>query len=784
MDNIIKISVRNLIEFVLRSGDIDNSFMSMNRALEGTLAHQKVQKSYGLEYKPEVYLKHNIDYDRYQILLEGRADGVLTLDGKIIIDEIKSTTRELETIEEDYNPLHWAQAKCYAFIYSVQNHLDNIGIQLTYFHIETEETKKFVKDLSLTELNEFFYDIIDKYIKWANLTFEWGEIRDKTIKSLDFPFPKYRKGQRELAVAAYKTIQEGKNIFAQAPTGIGKTMSTLYPSIKSIGEGISSKIFYLTAKTITREVPLNSMELMMSKGLRAKALVITAKDKICLNDKVKCNPRDCAYAKGHYDRVNDAIMDILKNEDLMSREVIISYAKKHNVCPFEFTLDISLWCDVVICDYNYVFDPQVYLKRFFESEGHDYIFLIDEAHNLVDRSREMFSASLNKADFFDLRDIFKDDYAPIYKTMNKLNTIFNKIKKEADIKDNYYQREEVGELYYPITKLITQMEPFLIEKKDHPDYEKVLEFYFGLITFIKISEFFDEHYVTSIENDGRNMVLKLYCVDSSYLLSLALKRGRAAILFSATLTPLEYHRELLGGNNEDYHIKLSSPFPRANLCLMVNDHISTKYKDRERTYIDIVESIEAFINGKMGNYFIFFPSYAYMKNIYGMLIERNPDKNIVIQESAMTEDMREEFLSKFNDEKELIAFAVMGGIFSEGIDLVGEKLIGAIIVGVGMPQICFERDIVKDYFNHIKENGFDYAYVFPGMNKVLQAAGRVIRSEEDRGAILLIDDRYGTFRYKELFPNEWAHFKRVSGKANMKKILKDFWKEEGFTSHP
>lgn len=489
MENIIKISVRNLIEFVLRSGDIDNSFMSMNRALEGTLAHQKVQKSYGHEYRSEVYLKHSIDYDKYTILLEGRADGVLTLEDKIIIDEIKSTTRDLETIEEDYNPLHWAQAKCYAFIYSVQNHLDNIGIQLTYFHIETEEIKKFIRDFSLIELKEFFYDVIDKYIKWANLTFEWGEIRDKTIRTLDFPFSKYRKGQRELAVAAYKTIQEGKNIFAQAPTGIGKTMSTLFPSIKSIGEGFASKIFYLTAKTITREVPLNSMELIMSKGLRAKALVITAKDKICLNDKVKCNPRDCAYAKGHYDRVNDAIMDILKNEDLMSREVVISYSKKHNVCPFEFTLDISLWCDVVICDYNYVFDPQVYLKRFFEAEGKDFIFLIDEAHNLVDRSREMFSASLNKADFLDLRDIFEAEYAPIYKSMNKVNTIFNRIKKDADIKDSYYQREDISELYYPITKLITQMEPFLIEKKEHPDYEKVLEFYFGLITFIKISEF-------------------------------------------------------------------------------------------------------------------------------------------------------------------------------------------------------------------------------------------------------------------------------------------------------
>lgn len=364
MDNIIKISVRNLVEFVLRSGDIDNRFMSMSRALEGTLAHQKVQKSYGPEYKPEVSLKHSIDYEKFTINLEGRADGVIACSEGIIIDEIKSTTRDLELIDEEYNQLHWAQAKCYGYIYAIQNELDNIGIQLTYFHIETEETKIIRKKFTLKELEQFFLSIIDRYITWANLTFYWGEIRDNTIDKLNFPFESYRKGQRELAIAVYNTISEGKRLFAQAPTGIGKTMSTLFPSIKSIDKGITSKIFYLTAKTITREVPIASMDMLLQKGLRAKVLVITAKDKICINDEVKCNPRDCPYAKGHYDRVNDAIMDIFKSEDLMTRDVITLYAQKHRVCPFEFALDVSLWCDVIICDYNYVFDPQVYLRRF------------------------------------------------------------------------------------------------------------------------------------------------------------------------------------------------------------------------------------------------------------------------------------------------------------------------------------------------------------------------------------------------------------------------------------
>ncbi|MDR7871069.1 MAG: ATP-dependent DNA helicase [Tissierellaceae bacterium] len=774
MNKTIKISVRNLIEFVLRSGDIDNSFMSTTRALEGTLAHQKVQKSYGHEYSPEVTLKHSFSYGEYLLEIEGRADGIFKFPEEIIIDEIKSTTRDLEDIEEDYNHLHWAQAKCYAYIYALQNELENISIQLSYFHIESEELKIFRRSFSFVDLEIFFIDIIESYIKWAKLTFDWTGIRDSTILDMDFPFKNYRKGQRELAVAAYKSIKEGKNLFAQAPTGIGKTMSTLFPSIKNVGEGSISKIFYLTAKTITREIPMKSMELLMNNGLRAKTLVITAKDKICLNDEVKCNPRDCSYAKGHYDRVNDAIMDLFKNEDMISRDIIISYANKHNVCPFEFSLDISLWADVIICDYNYVFDPQVSLKRFFDGLTRDFAFLIDESHNLVDRSREMFSAEINKADFLDLKGIFKDKYPSLYKAMNKCNNIMNNLKKEID-KKSYYQREEITDFYYPIKRIITLMEPWLIGEKEHEDYERVMDFYFKLISFIKISDLYDEHYVTSIEVMDRDMIIKLYCVDSSYLLNESLRKGKSGIFFSATLTPLEYHMDLLGGNKDDYFIRLSSPFPRENLSLLIRDNISTRYKDREMTYLEIVESIEVFTLSKKGNYFVFFPSYAYMRHVYDIFLERNPDFNITIQEGNMTEIQREEFLNRFNEEDDLIAFAVMGGIFSEGIDLVGDKLIGAVIIGVGLPQICFDRDIIKDYFNGKQNLGFEYAYMYPGVTKILQSAGRVIRSEEDRGALLLIDDRFGTYRYKELFPREWSHYKFVKDNYTIKKNLELFW---------
>ena len=774
MKNKIKVSVRNLIEFVMRSGDIDNSFKSMNSTIEGTKAHGKVQRSYGDEYQSEFTLKHSIEYEDFTIQVQGRADGILTTSSEIVVDEIKSTTRDLKEIDENFNPLHWAQAKCYAYIYCIDNNLDEIGVQITYFHIETEEKKIIKKTFTLEELREYFYELIDKYVEWSKITFYWGEVRDSSIKNLSFPFEDYREGQRELAVAAYKTVEEGKKLYASAPTGIGKTMSTLFPSLKAVGEKKAGKIFYLTAKTITREVPISSMKLLETEGLSAKTVVITAKDKICLNHETKCNPRDCTYAKGHFDRVNEAIIDIFENENLISREVAIRYAEKHHVCPFEFVLDVSLWADVIVCDYNYVFDPNVYLKRFFEGIGDDYVFLVDEAHNLVDRSREMFSAEINTESFERVLDIFKEKHIKIQKNLLKCKDTMEMIKGELSGLKEYYRKEEISELYYPFKRSITLLEPWLIEEKSEERYEEVLELYFNLLKYIKISDLYDEHYVTYIREDGRDMIYKLYCVDSSYLLKEAFDRGRSSILFSATLNPMGYHMDLLGAKEGDYDIRLSSPFPRENLCLLVDSTISTKYRDREYTYIDVVKRIETFVRGKEGNYLIFFPSHSYKNIIYDLIIEKNKDLNIMMQLPSMNEVEREGFLEAFDEEEDLIAFAVMGGIFSEGIDLVGEKLIGALVIGVGMPMISFERNIIKDYFNHIGENGFEYAYTYPGMNKVLQGAGRVIRSQDDKGAVLLIDSRYRTNKYKNLFPSEWKDYQIVNDN-NLSQSLQEFW---------
>ncbi len=773
----IKVSVRNLVEFVLRSGDLDTSFMGASRAVEGTRAHIKIQNSYGDEYSKEVTLKQSFQYKDFNMTVEGRADGIFKENGKIIIDEIKTTTIALDFIDEDYNEMHWAQGKCYAYMYGKLNHLDDLDVNLTYYQLDTEEMKKFRKSFSMEELESFFYFLIDKYLKWISFTLDWTNIRDDSIRKLNFPYDDYRKGQRELAIAAYNTILDEKNLFVQAPTGIGKTISTLFPSIKSLGEGIGYKIFYLTAKTITRQVALDSIETMKSKGLRLKAMVLTAKEKICLNNEVNCDPNCCSYAKGHYDRINETIMEVLENEDIITREVVEYYAKMHNVCPFELSLDLCIFADCIICDYNYVFDPMVSLKRFFQEGREDFIFLVDEAHNLVDRAREMYSIEIYKKPFLEYKRYFKEREPGLSKAFGKINSFMLETKKCYNDENYFVRKEGIDEIILLIERLMKKLEPWLLENKEDEKYKEILDIYFNLVGFVKIWEIYDEKFITYGEKVDGDIKLKLFCLDPSHLLSETLKKGRSAVFFSATLTPLEYFKEILGGAEEDYTMKIPSPFDEKNLSLFIAHHISTRYKDRENSYLDIAKYIEIVAEGKEGNYFVFFPSYVYMERVYEIFKERNENINTIIQSSSMGESEKEDFLKEFQDDNETrVAFAVLGGIFSEGIDLTGDKLIGAIIVGVGLPQICLERNIIRNYFDEKNKLGYEYAYMYPGMNKILQAAGRVIRTEKDKGVVLLIDDRFTTHKYKRLFPKEWMKYKKARNLENLKRQIEEFWK--------
>ena len=829
---VIKVSIHNMVEFVLRSGSINSGYMSSNRAVEGTILHQKLQNRHkieaeksGLTYKGEVSLKHSFTYKQYQYEAEGRADGLITGGKLVVIEEIKSSLRPVEQIKNDPNHWHWAQAKCYGYIYSHLNNITKAAIRLTYGHLESEDSVSFNLEMSFSELEEFFFSIIERYHQFSEMEVNRITQRNETINQLNFPFGEFRKGQRELCVSIYASVKQGKKLFAQAPTGTGKTISALFPSIKALPT-FGEKIFYCTAKTITRQVAEDTMRTMINVGLIIRTVTLTAKDKICFMPARLCNPFDCQYANGHFDRVNEALLDITVNETLISRALIIEYAQKHLVCPFEYMMDTTMFCDVIICDYNHVYDPKAKLKRFF-SNGGDYIILNDEAHNLVDRSRDMFSAIVSRDELTELRQLFGKKTA-IYKDIGKIlkyfrecakrcpplmperrqratnhqrhpgldpgspqlhlsqeiagqarNDVINDIasyKREA-LSHAYTQKEIPTELCNILKGLASRLDEWLAEPRNEI-VDQILSTYFSISDFLRVSELYDNHYITYIETGEKTaFYIKLFCIDPSKMLAEANKKSLAVVFFSATLAPLEYFRNVLGGEDGDFTLRLSSPYPQENLCLMIDTRISTKFKFRELSFEPIAERIYNMIQVRTGNYLVFFSSYAYMNKITEIFSERFPMINILIQSPDMDEASRETFLSQFTPEstETLLAFAVLGGIFSEGVDLKAERLIGVIVVGVGLPMITEERNVIQNYYDREMGRGFEYAYLFPGMNKVMQAVGRVIRSETDRGIALLIDSRFGDGDYRCTFPNEWSHARYIKGPKEMAEVLNDFW---------
>ena len=776
MNKIIKISIRNLVEFIMRHGSIDNRYTSSIKAIEGIRGHQRVQKSYGDNYTAEVPLKYTLTYEDLEIMVEGRADGILIEEDKTIIDEIKTTTKDLLLIDENTNPLHWAQAKCYGYIYSMQNELDNIDIQITYYNIDTKSTRILRQSYTLKELEEFFFWLIDEYKSWAQLESDWVNKRNESIKKLKFPFENYRPGQRELAVRVYKSITDSKKCFAQAPTGTGKTISTLFPAIKAMGEDKTSKIFYLTAKTITREVAQNTISLMRKKDLKLKAVTITAKEKICKMDEVNCNPEYCPYANGYFDRINNSLKDILAKYNDYSKDNIEKISEEYMLCPFELSLDLTNLSDVIICDYNYVFDPRVYLKRFFDTKTTDYTFLIDEAHNLVDRAREMYSATLNEEKFVKVKKLISKKDKRITRVIKEIQSYFeDKLEDLTTLDENDLVESEAPlELCEILSSFIKFVDEYLARTNE--ENEELMDLYFDVYSFLSISDFYDKNYTTIYTKTFNGMTIKIYCVNPQKVIEEKMKKAKSNIIFSATLIPMDYFMKMYSYDEEDFIINLKSPFDVKNRLLMIGDNVATTYSKRFETSEDIASYIANCVQAKKGNYMVFFPSYKYMDLVFDKMKENYPDINTSIQESNMSEEEKEEFLSMFDeDNKEThVGFCVLGGHFSEGIDLTNDKLIGVIIVGVGMPQIGIERDIIKD---HMKDSnkGFDYAYVYPGMIKVLQAAGRCIRTDDDKGVILLLDNRYSQRRYQSLFPYEWYPNFRVRKSDDVKTLCEEFW---------
>lgn len=779
-EQVIRISVRALVEFILQSGDIDNRVASSDKdAMQmGARMHRKIQRQMGSAYHSEVTLKIQVPFEGFLLQIEGRADGVMETEDGTVIDEIKGVFKNLDTMEEPV-PVHLAQAKCYAFIYGEQNSLNKIGVQMTYCHLETEEIRRFHSQYEIEELRKWFYELANRYEKWARFQVEWKKIRNESIKETEFPY-EYREGQKELVTSVYRTILRKKKLFIQAPTGVGKTMATVFPAVKAVGEGLAEKLFYLTAKTITRTVAHQAFEILKNGCMRYKTIMLTAKEKICFCDKTECNPDYCPYAKGHYDRINDAIYEMITETDDLSRSAIEQQAQKWQVCPFELGLDLSLWADAVICDYNYVFDPNARLKRFFgEGVKGEYLFLIDEAHNLVERGREMYSASLYKEDIMKVRRLVKERDIKLARQLEDCNKQLLALKRECD---GCQVIGSAGGIYLKLLSVMAEMERYLEESTDEEIREEVLSLYFEVRMFETIYEKLDENYMiySEIDDDGKFQI-RLFCVNPSVNLKESLDKGISTVFFSATLLPIRYYKELLSTETDDYAVYANSIFDREKRLLMIGNDVSTRYTRRgQDMYYRYALYLKEMSSAKIGNYMAFFPSYRFMEEVYECFREVVEKEKVqidcLIQAPYMSEEAREIFLEGFEEERNisLMGFCVMGGIFSEGIDLSEDKLIGAAIIGTGLPQVCRERELLKEYFDKKDMRGFDYAYVYPGMNKVQQSAGRVIRTEEDRGIILLLDDRFQEKRYKETFPREWEGYQMCNIK-NVKEKIQKFW---------
>ncbi len=840
----IRISVRGLVEFILRSGNIDNrrTVASDNAMQEGGRIHRMIQRRMGPEYQAEVPLRYVYEAGEYEIVVEGRADGILTKTSRdvsphfgeglsekarqlrieevmsqpleedssavavvsqpqsiqsvdVIIDEIKGTFQDVKKMKGPV-PVHLAQAKCYAYIYAAKQNLTNIRVRMTYCHMETEEIRYFHYDYMYHELAVWFQELMTQYRKWADYSFMWQKARQESIRQMKFPFP-YREGQKELVTYVYQTIYHKRKLFIEAPTGVGKTISTVFPALKAMGEQLCEKIFYLTAKTITRTVADDTLTLLRQQGLRLKSVILTARDKICFMEEAECNPVYCPYAKGHYDRINEAMFDLLTHEDSYTRDKIEEYAAKHRVCPFEMCLDMSLFSDAVICDYNYVFDPHVYLRRFF-SEGvrGEYVFLIDEAHNLVERGRDMYSAVLRKEDFLELKRAVKAYDGRIAGNLDKCNRELLYLKRECE---TCRIEENIEGFVRTLIRLSSSIEDYLEEHEDSPVRREILAFYFEVSHFLEMYELLDDSYViySQMQEDG-SFIVKLFCVNPAKNLKNCMMRGRSTILFSATLLPIQYYKKLLGAEEGDYEVYARSVFRPEKLGLYIGSDVTSRYTRRgDEEYYRIASYIHHVIEKRHGNYLLFFPSHAFLRQIYEIYQKYFNQEELVeciLQEDYMDEEAREAFLNRFTgnaaydlqalirmdieieEERSLLGFCVMGGIFGEGIDLKNDSLIGAVIVGTGLPQVCDEREILKKYFDSWGENGFDYAYRYPGMNKVLQAAGRVIRTAEDFGIVALLDERFLSPAYQRLFPREWQEYEVVTVDQIGRKVER-FWDE-------
>jgi DNA excision repair protein ERCC-2 len=774
----VHISVKALVEHLYRRGDLSFAFGQSPRlsGLQGLRIHQEIQKSRPGSYKGEVGVSYRTEGTNIILDIQGRIDGIYKQEKNTIIEEIKTTQKDLDPFIDENSDLHWAQAKIYAAIFAEQDRLEEISIQLTYCQVSTGIIKNLVQKFRVDDLAIFLHFSLQNYMEWLERLENERLERNLHISQSNFPYRSFRKGQIEMILDVQEAIKHKEQLIIQAPTGIGKTVAALYPSIKALAEDHTGKIFYLTARSTGRTIAEKTLSELHAKGLKIKSITLTAKEKICFNPEKNCTGEECDFARGYYDRLAEARGAIFRY-DIWTIDEIRSLALDHKLCPFELSLDLSLWVDCVICDLNYAFDPRVYLRRYFLGNPTAYTFLVDEAHNLVDRSRDMYSAEITRASFLKLRRTLRDKNSAMYRMTQDIVTAMKKMEEELEPDYPFlWEKDKPDQLLPQLKSFCLELERWIVSHPQSPQYQNWIELFFTTNWFLNVAELYNDNYSTRLQREGHNLSLKLFCIDPSDQLKETLERAKSAVLFSATITPISYFAQMLGCRESITKRILPSPFPSNNLCLCISNNISTFYKNREDTKDSVCRAVGTFIDSKKGNYLVFFPSYEYMHMVHPIYISNYPHHKTLVQKPGMTENEKLDFLENFafENNRPLAGFVVMGGIFGEGIDLSGDRLSGAVIVGVGLPGISPERELIKHHFTAQNEPGFNYAYLFPGMNRVFQAAGRVIRSEKDKGAVLLIDSRYMRPEYSSLFPGEWQ-IRRITCNAHMKRTLDRFW---------
>lgn len=780
-DNVktVHISAKEIAELLFGSGNITSDRLMMARAEEGIQIHQFWQSQYTENDQKEVVVAAEYRADDFLIDISGRIDGITIRDGITILEEIKSTRMDLEFIDETTTPSHLAQAKLYAYMYCFANNLNKITVRLTYITVEDHDVKMIDKALTFKTLERYFIKTMTEYLEWVKAIDQHEEARIKSIQGLSFPFSDYRANQRELMGHVYRSIMDKDILYAIAPTGIGKTIAVLFSSLKTINVP-RQKIFYLTAKNDGKRVAIDTVDLLEKNGLVAKTCEITAKDSMCLLKERDCDPEVCKYAKGYYNRIYKAIDDVFRNESLLTKEKIISYGKHHRVCPFELSLDISNYCDIIIADYNYAFDPRAHLIRYFEDTTYEPILLVDEAHNLVSRSREMYSATLTNELFQTLLALTKGMKPSPKPEINKILEYFGEVDIEL-LEVDFVRKDDVNaSLILQLKKLVRKFDQAFLDDKKFPNKNLLMPLYYELYQFVKINEYYNEQFVFLLEKDGPKTSVSIKCLNAAeFIFDTAKNRSRSAIFFSATLDPIHYYKTLLTqGKGKD--VKMMSSFPQENLFLVAIDDVSTRYNDRDNSIDRIVDTIEILCSSKKGNYIVFFPSYVYLNRVLDNLDLDKSEYELIIQKREMSLRDRQETLDLFKtaSDKTQIGFFVMGGVFGESIDLIGDQLSGVIIVGVGLPMIAPFNNVLKSHFDEEFSSGFDFAYTYPGINKVIQAVGRVIRSETDRGVAILLDDRFTTRRYLQLYPKEWSHLEVINDANDLEKKIDKFWRKK------